>query len=132
MMGAIKVTAAMSDPNPDPAAPGNMQFISEPIAPERSSFSTDLMAQGLASLPAAFTWRNRRYQILECLAHVKQSTPEGGVAGNERYLRRQEFHVMLDSGQAAIIYVQRQPARGSSRQAAWQRWFLLMIEGEHE
>lgn len=107
-----------------------MQFISEPIVPERGTFSTELMAQGLASLPAAFTWRNRRYQILECLAHVKQSTPEGGVPGNERYLRRQEFHVRLDSGQAAIIYVQRQPSRGSSPRAARQRWFLYMIEAE--
>jgi hypothetical protein len=107
-----------------------MRFISEPIVPERGSFSTDLMARGLASLPGAFTWRNRRYQILECLAHVKQSTPEGGAAANERYLRRQEFHVMLDSGQAAIIYVRRQAPRGSNPRASRQRWFLYMIEAE--
>ncbi len=110
--------------------PVDEQFVSEPITPEAGSFSTALMAIGLASLPGAFTWRNRRYRIVHCLAHHKVSTPEGGVAGGEMYLRRQEFSVLLDSGQRATIYVQRQPPRGASPAAARRRWFLYSIETE--
>ncbi len=110
--------------------PVDEQFVSESITPETGSFSTGLMAAGLASLPGAFTWRNRRYRIVECLAHSKLSAPEGGVAGGELYLRRQEFSVRLDSGQRATIYVQRQPPRGASPAAARRRWFLYSIEAE--
>ena len=85
-----------------------MQFISEPITPEPGSFATELMTLGLASLPAAFTWRNRRYQIRECLDHCKQSSPE---AAGEIYLRRQQFTVRLDSGQQAVLYVLRRAPR---------------------
>ena len=106
------------------------QFVSEPITPEPGSFSTALLATGLASLPGAFTWRNRRYRIVECLAHHKLSAPEGGVPGGELYLRRQEFSVRLDSGQRATIYLQRQPPRGASPAAARRRWFLYSIEAE--
>jgi len=109
------------------------QFVSEPIQPERGSFSTELMARGLASLPAAFTWRNRRYEIVECVHHEKQSSPEGGAAGGERYLRRQVFVVRLHTGQTATLYVQRQAPRGASPRAAKRRWFLYSIEAEpHE
>jgi len=103
------------------------QFVSEPITPEPGSFSTDLMAIGLASLPGAFVWRNRRYRVLECLRHDKQSGPE---PRGEIYLRRQVFSVRLDSGQLATIYVQRQPSRGGSPAAARRRWFLYSIGPE--
>lgn len=97
------------------------EFISEPITPEAGTFSTDMMSQGLASLPRAFTWREQRYEITECLEHYKESTPEGGKATGERYLRRQYFVVMLDTDQRATLYVQRQGA-------GKQRWFLYTIE----
>ena len=112
---------------PDPV---DEQFVSEPITPEAGSFSTGPMASGLGSLPTAFTWRNRRYRIVECLAHHKLSAPEGGVPGGEMYLRRQEFSVLLDSGQRATIYVTRQPPRGATPAAARRRWFLYSIEAE--
>ena len=106
----------------------NEEFVSEPITPEPGSFTTELMARGLASLPAAFTWRNRRYQIIECISHEKQSAPEGGRAGRERYLRRQVFVVRLNSGQQATLYLERQSRRGASPRAARKRWFLYSIE----
>lgn len=111
-------------------SPADEQFISEPITPETGSFSTDLMATGLASLPLAFVWRNRRYEITECLDHHKQSAPEGWVEGRERYLRRQVFAVRLDTGQNATIYLERHARRGSSPRAARQRWFLYSIDPE--
>ena len=113
----------------DPEETGDVQFISEPIEPEAGSFRTELMTAGLASLPAAFTWRGRRYEIVECLRHVKRSAAEGHRAGGERYLRRQEFLVRLDSGQTATIYVQRQAGRGARGRSARRRWFLYTISG---
>ena len=103
------------------------QFVSEPITPEPGTFSTGLMATGLASLPGAFEWRNRRYRIIECLEHGKQS---GAEPSGEVYLRRQVFVVRLDSGQLATLYVLRQAPRGASPRAARRRWFLYSIEPE--
>ncbi len=100
-------------------------FISEPIEPE--GFTTALMGQGLGSMPAAFRWRGRRYEIVECLQHVKQSSREGSRAQGELYLRRQVFDVVLDSGQRARIYLERQPRAGASRESAKRRWFLYSI-----
>ncbi len=104
------------------------EFVSEPIAPEPGSFSTAPMASGLGSLPAAFSWRGRRYEITECLGDAKVSAPEGGVEGHERYLRRQVFCVRLHTGQAATLYLERHARRGASRRAARRRWFLYSIE----
>jgi hypothetical protein len=87
------------------------------------------MSRGLASLPGAFTWRGRRYGIVECLAHVKESSREGGSAAGELYLRRQMFTVKLDSGEVARIYVQRHARPGVSQRAAKQRWFIYSIRG---
>jgi len=102
-------------------------FISEPIDPERGSFKPEAMSRGLAALPTAFTWRGRRYEIVECLEHVKQSAPEGGREGGERYLRREQFIVRLHTGQTATIYVERQARAPRSRQSAKRRWFLYTI-----
>lgn len=107
------------------------EFVSEPIEPEAGTFSPELMASGLAGLPGAFTWRGRRYEIVECLEHRKISAAEGHKVGGERYLRRQQFLVRLDSGQTATIYVTRQAAAGTGRggrgAAARRRWFLYTI-----
>jgi hypothetical protein len=104
------------------------EFISQAITPERGSFTTELMTQGLAALPAAFTWAGRRYEIVECLEHHKRTSPEGG--SGERYLRRQEFVVRLDTGQTAVIYVLRQATRGSDARSAGKRWFLYSLTSE--
>lgn len=104
-----------------------MDFISEPIKPDRGAFDPSMMATGLASVPAGFTWRDRHYDVVEVLEHVKVSTPERGLADAERYLRRQQFTVTLDTGATAVIYVERQTRRGASAKAARQRWFLYSI-----
>jgi hypothetical protein len=106
------------------------QFISEPITPEKGSFDVTAMATGLASLPSAFTWRGERFEITECLEHVKQSTRES--FSGEMYLRRQQFTVRLDDGRFARIYVQRSAGAGQSRQSAKQRWFLYAIASGDE
>ena len=117
-------------PDDEAANRPDMEFVSEPIEPERGAFSTDLMSQGLASLPAAFVWRGRRYVVMECLSHVKQSQHEGYTSDGERYLRRQEFQVRLDTGQTARIYVERHARPGAKGRAAKRRWFLFTISGD--
>jgi hypothetical protein len=102
-------------------------FISEPIVPERGSFSTEPMSRGLASPPRAFAWRHQRYEITEILEHTKQSAREGHSASGELYLRRQQFVVRLDTGQIATIYVERQARPGASGRSAKSRWFLFTI-----
>jgi len=86
-----------------------------------------MMTRGLASMPAAFTWRGQRYEIVECLDHVKQSMHEGYTTDGERYLRRQTFTVLLDTGQLATVYVERNAPSGARKRAAKQRWFLYTI-----
>ena len=112
----------------DPAS-RPQEFVSEPIEPEAGSFSPEMMTRGLAALPGAFRWRGRRYRVIECLEHEKVSAAEGHRPGAERYLRRQQFVVRLDTGQTATIYVTRQPAAGARGAAARQRWFLYTITG---
>lgn len=101
-------------------------FVSEPIEPQRGAFEALPMTAGLAALPAAFTWRGRRYDVVECLDHAKVSAPEGGAG--ERYLRRETFTVRLHTGQVATLYVLRHAPRGASAAAARRRWFLYAIE----
>ncbi|MCP3905391.1 MAG: hypothetical protein GY715_17330 [Planctomycetes bacterium] len=114
----------MPEHDPDNASG---EFVSEPITPVVGTFTTELMTRGLAALPGAFTWRDRRYEIVECLEHSKQSSPEGYTTDGERYLRRQRFRVRLDTGQEAVIYVERQSRPGVSRKTAKKRWFLFTI-----
>ena len=104
-----------------------MEFVSEPIEVEAGTFSTDMMLVGLASLPSGFVWRGKRYGIVECLDHVKQSMPEGHTAGGERYLRRQSFEVVLDTGQRARIYFERQGRGKPGSRSVRSRWFLYGI-----
>ena len=122
-----ELMADAMDKNVEKDTAGEEEFISEPIDPEPGSFSTELMARGLAALPGAFTWRARRYEVVECLEHFKETSNEGGSAQGERYLRRQVFHVRLDTGQQAKLYVQRQGRAGGSVKARKQRWFLYSI-----
>lgn len=103
------------------------QFISEPIDPQPGAFAPELMRTGLAALPQAFVWRGRHYQVVECLAHRKVSSREGGRALGELYLRRQEFVVRLDTDQIARLYVERHARPGVSREIAKKRWFLYSI-----
>lgn len=105
-----------------------MEFVSEPIKPERGSFDPEMMGRGLAALPRAFTWRGTRYEVVACLDHRKVSSAEGGFAQGDVYLRRQEFVVRLNTGQRAIMYVVRSPTSAVAAKPGSPRWFLYGIE----
>jgi len=102
-----------------------MEFISEPIEPERGSFDPEMMSRGLAALPRAFTWRGERYEVVACLDHQKVSNP---TAGGQVYLRRQEFTVQLNTGQHAVLYVVRSPTSAAAAKPGAPRWFVYAIE----
>ena len=109
---------------------GPEAFISEPITPDPGTFATGPMSQGLVSLPAGFTWRNRHSRIIECIEHAKVTSPEGGRPGNEVYLRRQQFAVRLHTAAGAVLYFERHARRGGSRTPAGRHWFLLSIHSD--
>jgi len=116
------------DAMPDLPKREDMEFVSEAIVPERGSFSPEMMARGLASLPGAFTWRDTRYAIVACLRHEKITSAEASSAVGDVYFRRQEFLVKLDTGQHAIIYMVRSPTSASAAKPGSPRWFLYGIE----
>lgn len=114
--------------SPDLPNREDMEFVSEAIVPEKGSFSPEMMARGLASLPRAFTWRETRYEIVACLDHRKVTSAEGGKAGGDVYFRRQEFIVLLNTGQHAVLYVVRSPMSAAAAKPGSPRWFLYGIE----
>jgi len=101
------------------------EFISEPIKPAAGTFNTGAMATGLPGLPAAFVWRDQTYEIVTVLDSWKQSSPEGGRAGNEVYLRRHYSRLRMSDDSTWVVYFTRQAQRGGSPK---QRWFLYAIE----
>jgi hypothetical protein len=83
------------------------------------------MAAGLPGLPRAFTWRGARYEIQDCLEAWKQSEPEGGRAGGERYLRRHYFRLHMSDETVWTVYFLRSTPRSGT---PTRRWFLYRIE----
>ena len=101
------------------------EFVSEVITPHAGTFDSGAMATGLPGLPAGFDWRGESYRITTQLESWKQSAPEGGRAGGERYLRRHYFRLHMSDGATWVVYFVRQTPRGTSPR---KRWFLYAIE----
>jgi len=97
------------------------QFISEPIEGLAGSFDSGAMARGLPGLPRGFRWREQTYAVVEVLDAWKQSAPEGGRPGGERYLRRHCYRLRMSDGGVWTVYLVRQTPPGGS---AKRRWFL--------
>jgi hypothetical protein len=83
------------------------------------------MATGVPGLPRAFRWRDAEYEIEATLETWKESAPEGGRPGGERYLRRHCFKLRMADGAVWTVYFTRQAPRGGS---ARTRWFLYSRE----
>ena len=100
-------------------------FISEPIAPLKGPRDTAAMARGEPGLPSGFRWREEDYEILDRIDGWKTSSPEGGKAGNEVYLRRHYFVLRMSDKTLWTVYFTRQ---GGSKPKS--RWFLYTIAEE--
>ncbi len=100
------------------------QFVSESITPSGGHFDTAAMGRGEPGLPLEFTWRGQTYHIVEELDRWKQSSPEGGRADADHYLRRHYYNLrMSDDSVWTVYFVRHTPRSGSPK----RRWFLYKI-----
>lgn len=100
------------------------ELISEPITPHAGTFDTTAMARGEPGLPTGFTWRDKSYEIVECVRAWKESSREGSHAQGELYLRRHCYELRMDDCSRWTVYCTRQtPKTGNPK----QRWFLFTL-----
>jgi len=96
-------------------------FVGEGIAPEDMSFSVSAMAMGKPGLPRTFSWRGRRFSVLEILEEWKESGDCRHGSG-ERYLRKHWYRVRTTDNLEMKIYFERQ-----ARSSGGSRWRLYSI-----
>lgn len=96
-------------------------FIGEPICAEDMSFSVSPMAMGKPGLPRTFSWKGRRFAVLEVLEEWKESGNCRHGSG-ERYVRKHWFRVRTTERLEMRIYFERQ-----GRSSGGSRWRLYSI-----
>ena len=96
-------------------------FIGEAIVPEDMSFSVSPMAMGTPGLPQKFSWKGRRFSVIEVLEEWKESGPCRHGSG-ERYVRKHWFRVRTTEDLEMSIYFERQV-----RSCGGSRWRLYSI-----
>ena len=101
------------------------ELISERITPKPGSFDAADMGRGLPGVPREFTWRGRSFQLDAVLAKWKESGPERGRLGGERYLRRHYFHLRTTCGHEMVLYCERHVRPGAQAKA---RWWLYTVQ----
>jgi len=100
-------------------------LISENIVPFAGTFDASAMARGEPGLPTGFTWRDEEFTIEKRIESWKKSSPEGGKAGNEVYLRRHYYRLRMNDHSVWVIYFVRQtPKTGHIK----HRWFFYTRE----
>jgi len=100
------------------------ELISEPIVPRAGTFDTSRMGRGEPGLPTGFSWRGQSVDIFEQLGSWKESSREGGGAG-DLYLRRHYYKLRMSDGRVWTVYFVRQTPRSGS---AKNRWFLYTVD----
>ncbi len=100
------------------------ELISESITPHVGNFDAASMGRGEPGLPRGFTWRGKSVDVLERISTWKQSSREGGSAG-DLYLRRHYYKLRTSDGCIWTIYFVRQTPRTGDPK---NRWFLYTIE----
>jgi hypothetical protein len=93
-------------------------FVGEAITPEDMSFSVFAMAMGKPGLPRTFSWKGRRFSILEVLEEWKESGDCRHGSG-ERYVRKHWFRVRTTGDLEMRIYFERK-----GRSSGGSRWRL--------
>ena len=96
-------------------------FIGEAITPEDLSFSVSPMAVGKPGLPRAFSWKGRRFAVVDVLEEWKGSGDCRHGSG-ERYVRKHWFRVTTTEDLEMKIYFERQ-----GRSSGGSRWRLYSL-----
>jgi len=96
-------------------------FIGEAITPEDMSFSASPMAAGKPGLPSHFSWKGKKFSILEVVEEWKEAGDCRHGSG-ERYLRKHWFRVKTTDNLEMKIYFERQ-----GRSSGGSRWRLYSI-----
>ena len=99
----------------------NETFVGESITPDDASFSVSPMAMGKPGLPRKFSWKGRRFSVLEVLEEWKESGDCRHGSG-ERYVRKHWFRVRTSEDLEMKIYFERQ-----GRSSGGSRWRLYSI-----
>jgi phosphoribosylglycinamide formyltransferase-1 len=96
-------------------------FVGEGIIPEDMSFSVSPMAMGKPGLPRKFSWKGRRFSVIEVLEEWKECGDCRHGSG-ERYVRKHWFRVRTTEDLEMRIYFERQ-----GRSSGGSRWRLYSI-----
>ncbi len=100
-------------------------FVGEAIIPEDISFCRSPMATGKPGLPRTFSWKGRRYSVVEVLEEWKESG-ECRHGSGERYVRKHWFRVRTTEDLEMKIYFERQ--KRSSGGSRWRLYSMRNIE----
>ncbi len=100
-------------------------FVGDAITAEDSSFSTSSMARGGPGLPTVFSWKGRKFSVLEVLEQWKE-TGDCRHGSGERYVRKHWFRIRTDVGLEMSIYFERQ-----RRSSGGPRWRLYSVRDAH-
>jgi hypothetical protein len=101
-------------------------FIGEGIKPEDVSFSASATAMGKPGLPREFSWKGKKFSVIEVLEEWKEAGDCRHGSG-ERYVRKHWFRIKTGEDQEMKIYFERQ-----SRSSGGSRWRLYSVrDSEH-
>ena len=101
--------------------PMKENFVGEAITPEDMSFSTSAMATGKPGLPRTFSWKGRRFSVVEVLEEWKDCGDCRHGSG-ERYVRKHWFRIRTAEALEMKIYFERQ-----GRSSGGSRWRLYSM-----
>jgi hypothetical protein len=129
---ACKGLPVMTENGADHSKHSRPELVSERIMPQSGSFDAADMGRGLPGVPHAFTWRGRSFQLDTVLAKWKESGPERGRLGGERYLRRHYFHLRTTCGHEMVLYCERHVRPGAPAKARWWLYTVRRPPGDGE
>lgn len=101
------------------ALPSPGDLVSEPIAPDPSSFEVSGPARGEPGLPRRFAWRGRDWTVADVERRWKTTGRDHG-GSHEQYVRRHWAVVRTAAGPRLRIYGE----RGGRR----SRWWIHSVE----
>ncbi len=104
------------------------RFISELITVDVETMRASTLVSGSPDCPRRFCWRDNWYEVIEVLEQWKRTSPEGGRAAGERYVRAHCFRVRTDQDMEAVIYCDRQMSR--SKKSGW--WLYTINESKND